>query len=43
MLLMSTVVFCELVWFAFNKTSQARLSHGDQDTEECLLSVANML
>lgn len=35
--------FCKLVCFAFNKTSQARLSHGDQDTEKCLLSVVNML
>lgn len=36
-------VFCELVCFAFNRTSQVRLSHGDQDTEKCLLSVVNML
>lgn len=27
-------VFCELVCFAFNKTSQARLSHGDQEGGE---------
>lgn len=36
-------VFCELVCFAFNKTSQARLSHGDQDTEDCFLSVISSI
>lgn len=36
-------VFCELVCFAFNRRSQVRLSHGDEDTEKCLLSVVNML
>lgn len=36
-------VFCELVCFAFSETSQARLSHGHQDTEQCLLFVVSIL